>query len=78
MVGYRYFTKRSARKLGIIGQVRNLSDGRVEVIAQGNETQLSEFYRDLLRGPIRADVEAVTVEKLPDSTGSFSSFEITY
>ncbi len=39
-VGYRAFTNRIARSLGLKGFVRNLPDGRVEVYAEGDEEKL--------------------------------------
>jgi len=55
-VGFRYFAEHSARARGIAGWVRNLSDGRVEVFAQGRADRVKEFEQDLRRGPSRAEV----------------------
>ena len=56
-VGYRFFTARAARSLGIRGYVRNLPDGRVEVVAAGTEDALLEFQEVLRRGPAGALVQ---------------------
>lgn len=42
-VGFRAWTKRIADQMGICGWVRNLKDGRVETLAQGEEEKLEEF-----------------------------------
>lgn len=50
-VWFRASTKNEADRLGLKGWVRNLSDGRVEVFACGNENQLELFYAWLQQGP---------------------------
>ncbi|MCK5493474.1 MAG: acylphosphatase [Candidatus Omnitrophica bacterium] len=42
-VGFRYRSQAIAKSLNIRGWVRNLADGRVEIIAQANESELDEF-----------------------------------
>ena len=64
-VFYRASTGQKARSLGISGWVRNLSDGRVEVVATGTETALSEFEKWLWHGPENARVESVAVREEP-------------
>ncbi|HWP99404.1 MAG TPA: acylphosphatase [Vicinamibacterales bacterium] len=63
-VGYRFFAERQAQIEGIGGWVRNLPDGRVEVVAEGDEEALDRFERALRRGPRGASVETVEVEAL--------------
>ena len=60
-VGFRYFTCQEAKKLGLKGSVRNRIDGSVEVIAQGDETQMADFEGGLNKGPKTAKVERVLV-----------------
>ncbi len=62
-VGYRDWTVRNARELGLTGWVRNLSDGRVEVLADGDEVALGKLLDALRSGPRLAEVE--DVETLP-------------
>ena len=58
-VGFRWFVARHARALGLSGYARNLEDGRVEVVATGDETGLARL-EDLLRaGPANAHVTGV-------------------
>lgn len=61
-VAYRYYTEDAATELGLVGWVRNSSDGSVEVLAQGPTDVLKEFVEYLNEGSLNAQVEAVAVE----------------
>lgn len=61
-VGFRWFTEREARRLGVSGFVRNLPDGRVEVLAQARPSVLVELEASLRRGPAMAKVKALDKE----------------
>lgn len=61
-VGYRYFARGAARKLGLAGYVRNLNDGRVEVYAIGALAALDALRDELHRGPHSSEVSSVTEE----------------
>lgn len=78
-VGFRYWTVGRARSLGLIGWVRNRSDGRVEVFAHGAAKQLNALQKDLQSGPNSAQVEAVTVEPVSEEeaqkAADFTSFK---
>jgi acylphosphatase len=58
-VGFRWFVRERARRLGVSGWVRNLSDGSVEVAAAGDAQQLELLRGELRRGPNGARVEAI-------------------
>jgi len=58
-VGFRWWTRKTAARLGVTGSVRNLPDGTVEVRASGPETALREFERRLHDGPRSARVQQV-------------------
>jgi acylphosphatase len=73
-VGYRYWTERTARELHLSGWVRNLEDGRVEILAEGTPEQLRELEARLWRGPRSAEVSSIEVNAVP-ARGT-SSFEI--
>lgn len=73
-VFYRASTQTAARRLGLSGWVRNLADGRVEVVACGAETLLAEFGRWLWHGPPEAMVSSV--EEFSITEKLFSSFEV--
>ena len=77
MVMYRDFVERKATSLKLTGEVRNLTDGTVEVIAEGPRTQLEELIRKLHRGPLLAHVEQVAVV-WQSATGAFTAFKIAY
>ena len=55
-VGYRYFARQLAQRLGIAGYVKNLRDGRVEVYAIGPASVLASLRPELERGPNGASV----------------------
>ena len=61
-VGFRFFAADAARREGLSGSVRNLDDGRVEAVAEGEAESMVRFERALRRGPSRARVEHVIVE----------------
>ena len=60
-VGFRYFAVTMAREIGVTGWARNLSDGRVEVHANGTVHQLDQLEGRLRQGPPRADVRSFEV-----------------
>jgi tRNA pseudouridine55 synthase len=60
-VGYRYFTEKIAKNLNILGYVKNLEDGTVEVVAQGKEEDLQKFIEQLKIGPFLAKVEKIDI-----------------
>ncbi|MHB0912914.1 MAG: acylphosphatase [Armatimonadota bacterium] len=74
-VGFRYFTRETARELGIVGWARNTSDGSVEVVAEGNEGRLARFVGALRQGPPRAEVTDIEVSH-EDATGEFDRFYV--
>jgi acylphosphatase len=61
-VGYRYFTREEADRLGVNGWVRNLSDGRVEAVFEGSRAVVEEMIRWCHKGPRAALVKDVAVE----------------
>jgi acylphosphatase len=60
-VGFRMWTQRRARALGLSGYVRNLEDGSVEVVGEGPRESLEQFLAILRRGPESAEVRSVQV-----------------
>jgi acylphosphatase len=67
-VGFRYFVRNQAARLGIHGYTRNLDDGRVEVYAMGAPEKLTNLSMALHHGPRLSrvrDVEEAEVE--PDA-----------
>ena len=66
-VGFRYFVKRHADKLGLNGYARNLIDGRVEVLMQGDLVAIESLLNQLKIGPGYSVVEAVDSDEVSDS-----------
>jgi acylphosphatase len=64
-VGFRWFVREQARRLGLAGWVRNLADGSVEVAAQGEPQQIELLRAELQRGPRGAAVEELEVVTEP-------------
>ena len=56
-VGFRWFVRERARRLGLAGWVRNAPDGSVAVAAAGTPESLADFRRALLDGPPGARVD---------------------
>jgi acylphosphatase len=75
-VGFRFFTQDIARREGVMGIVRNLPDGRVEVVAEGDDESLARLEAAVWRGPSHARVEHVEVESLP-ATGRYAGFAVS-
>jgi acylphosphatase len=76
-VAYRYYAEKVATRLGVSGWVRNLPDGRVEVLAEGEEGPIGEFLARLEEGPRLARVESFEVERA-NATGEFTGFRIAF
>lgn len=76
-VFFRVHAQGEAHKLGLKGFVKNLPDGSVEVIAEGEELKLADFQGWLMKGHAPANVEKVDV-KYSDATNEFDKFEIRY
>ena len=71
-VGYRAWCVHAARKLGLVGWVRNLTDGSVEAVAQGPRTAMESFVAAAHAGPpgarvIEVDTADVTLSSVPES-----------
>lgn len=73
-VWFRAETQKQAAMLGLVGWVRNLEDGRVEVVACGEPEKLVALHQWLQRGPARAEVKEVIKNEIEPQT--FSGFEI--
>ncbi|MBW4576598.1 MAG: acylphosphatase [Aphanothece sp. CMT-3BRIN-NPC111] len=71
-VGYRFSTLDEANQWGLNGWVRNISDGRVEAVFEGNKAAVEEMIRWCYKGPAAAVVEEVTVDyEEPEGVGGF-------
>ena len=75
-VGYRYYVLRHASRLGLKGYVRNLRDGSVQVVAQGDDASLAALEDLLARGPALARVTGVA--KSPYTGPDLPAFDVTF
>jgi acylphosphatase len=74
-VGFRWFVWDAAMREGLTGVVRNLPDGRVEAIAEGDREALDRFELAVSRGPAGSRVDAVDRDVSP-ATGRYTDFSI--
>ena len=74
-VGFRYFTERNAKDLGLVGYVENLPTGQVEVVVEGDKLELDQFVQLMGKGPAIAKVSNVKVQERP-LTEQYRTFEI--
>jgi acylphosphatase len=76
-VYFRHFTRITAGRLGLTGWVKNLPDGRVEVICEGFREQVLTMIDWCKEGPGPARVDNVEVD-WEGYTGEFKSFDVRY
>ncbi len=75
-VGFRQFVKKEARKLRLTGYVKNLPDGRVEVLVQGSKQDIDTLIKHSEKGPFLSEVKNLTVDWLENSDSNLDSFEV--
>lgn len=77
-VGFRYSVVDYviSQQLPIVGHVRNLPDGSVEVIAQGEIEALKDLHRFCTKGPAGSEVREVTEDVTPINKLKFSDFSL--
>lgn len=75
-VGFRATTRAVARGLAVAGYVKNLPDGRVELVAEGPQAELDRLER-LVRERLGPHIDEATRDIRP-ATGQFHAFEIRY
>ena len=73
-VFYRQSTREKANALGITGEVRNLPNGNVHIVATGQLGSLQELVQWCKQGPPKARVEQVVIEQLDSE--EFKGFKI--
>ncbi len=76
-VFFRQTLKVTSKKNNIFGWVRNLKDGRVEAVLEGNEDRISRVIEWAHGGPANARVEDVEIRN-EKFTGEFSKFDVLY
>jgi acylphosphatase len=76
-VGFRYFVVRNAQQLGLKGYVKNLYDGSVLTVVEGDRGLIEELFKKLRVGPRSAHVNNSKIE-WGEFKNEFSSFEVEY
>jgi len=76
-VFFRYTSKELAEQLGVTGWIRNLPDGRVEAVVEGDEDKVEEMLEFFHKGPPLARVDKVEVIE-EEYKGEFKDFKIRY
>jgi acylphosphatase len=76
-VSFRYYTQREALRLGLHGWVRNLRDGRVEALFEGEKGAVDEMLKWCHGGPPASRVDNVEI-MWEEPSGNFSDFRVTY
>ena len=74
---FRHYTIKTASSLGLTGYAKNLPDGTVEVVAEGDEKELNELIEFCKHGPPSAHVTNIDV-KFEDFKDEFDVFEVRY
>jgi len=75
-IGFRWFARAAARRLGVAGWVRNLPTGQVEAEAQGSAEEVEAFELELRRGPPGSLVTEFAVSEISDEADSPNIFAI--
>ena len=75
-VGFRFTTRHIASRYQVTGLVRNLRDGRVELVAEGDRTEVERF-EEALRDTMRSYISDTAAETAP-ATGEFATFDIAF
>jgi acylphosphatase len=76
-VGFRYYTRSMANRLGVRGYVQNLPDGTVKVVCEGNPAAASQMEKWLRQGPPSARVTHVEVTHHSAASG-YPAFTVEF
>ncbi len=76
-VGFRFTAERIAQGLSLAGWVKNLADGRVELLCEGEEAALSDLLKKIKGGIMKRYVETAEVS-WSGATGEFKDFQIRF
>ena len=74
-VYFRMFTHNKAKQYGVKGHARNLPDGRVEIIAEADNSSIEKLIQWCHKGPVTARVDDVEINEL-EADGVLTTFEI--
>ncbi len=76
-VFFRHHTRKNALRLGLTGWVKNLPDGRVEAVFEGEASQVTQMIEWCRTGPPAARISDIALIH-EEATGRFSDFEIVF
>ncbi len=76
-VGFRLTAEETAQGCGVVGWVKNLRDGRVELVAEAEDAVLQRFLDALRQGPMKNFIHQVELS-WGVASGTFDEFEIRY
>ncbi|MBI2870783.1 MAG: acylphosphatase [Candidatus Omnitrophica bacterium] len=76
-VGFRYTTERIARHFQVTGFVKNLRDGRVEVVAEGEEQELKDFLSAIREGELGSTIRDLEIE-WETARGTYDKFGVAF
>ena len=76
-VNFRYYTRREALRLNVTGWVRNLPDGSVAAVLEGEEEDVEALIRWCRQGPPSAEVKELIAQP-EEYRGEFESFSIRF
>ena len=76
-VGFRMTAEDTARELGVIGWVKNLRDGRVELVAEAEEAALEQFLDAIRTGSMKNFIEQTEIS-WSNASDTFDEFVIRY
>ena len=76
-VGFRMTAEDTAREFGVVGWVKNLRGGRVELVAEADEATLQQFLDAIRSGPMKNFIAQVEIS-WSHASDTFSEFEIRY
>ena len=77
-VGYRYFVVIEANRLNLVGCVKNISNGDVEIIAEGKKNILESFVGIVSTKHKYATINDIKVSKTEIAKNEFSDFNVTF
>ncbi len=77
-VGFRYTVKQAAQGYEVVGWVRNLPDGRVELQVGGESAEVEAFLDCLAKGQLAAHIKQVERGPLPEAVERWDGFEIRH
>lgn len=76
-VGFRLTAEETAQQFGVVGWIKNLRDGRVELLGEAEEAVLQQFLAAIRNGPMKKFINDVEIS-WSQASDSFDEFEIRY